>query len=88
MKSLGTALGKEAQRAIIGGKTAAPGGTCYITASGGNSLSYSAPVSGSCSSQSSQANDLCVSLLNGGGGTLAGQYTSCHYDCDCDGIGH
>lgn len=87
MNILGTPLNKETQRAIIGGKTY-PAGTCYIWADGGDSLSYSTPFSGSCSSQSSQANNLCVSLLNGGGGGLSGSYSSCHYDCDCDGIGH
>ena len=73
---------------IIGGKLpGGGGGSCSMVVTGGvwtSSVTEVRTFTGSCSSQSSQANSHCVDML---AGPLGGGGARCHYDCSCDGVG-
>lgn len=69
---------------LVGGKLPG-GGSCRVTVvyPGGGFGSFDTPTSGSCASQSSQANQQCLNLIGS-----SGSGTRCSYDCSCDGYGH
>ena len=84
-------LSRNEMKNLMGGKLA-PGsggggtGTCTATytSPGGATSSHTYTFSGTCASQSSQANSACVNLLEGM--NVAGD--KCGYDCSCDGVGN
>lgn len=60
------------------------GGSCRVTVRypGGGFGRFDTPTSGSCSNQSSQANQQYLTLIGN-----SGNGTRCSYDCACDGYG-
>lgn len=82
MKNM-TKLSRNDLKSITGGKLLG-GGSCRIRVSyqGGGFGNYDTPTNGSCSNQSSQANQQCLTLIGGN------SQTRCSYDCACDGYGN
>ncbi|AZI23470.1 hypothetical protein EIH07_10695 [Chryseobacterium taklimakanense] len=76
-------LSRKDLKNFVGGILDDGGGSCRITVSypGGGYGIYDTPTSGSCSNQSSQANQQCLAVGAGQGGVR------CRYDCACDGYG-